>query len=402
MRTIAVVGALAVGLAGAVGPGDHVAAVARMQDWDSGKVVERRYVDGVAIRATEGTVALLTPAPVDDCQRLAVVMKNSIHVDSFASEEQPVLAIVRSDEYPEGSVQLIEPYSTTYLAETVPGLEDAGDRMVAKGQTDPGSLSSDSDEPSLEYDVDLGFVSRDDYDPLVADSGAEAAWLRKLAAVPEADREAVVEASFLLDEDDYDSTSSRYTWAEILGDWEGVSVIAAASGPECATLVLRAPAFAGGARRAIVKAVGAGDARKVVAVETEDEYPEDGGYVVGRVEHPAFGAFPILYARAMASDSGPVVLFSDRPLGEAPWEELVARQRVLRTVVTQTYGDSFNFGSYEVAGPGAEPATLEAATLTNAYLDADNISALIKQGEAGGARVVINFQLPLSGVPVGP
>jgi len=400
MRTIVVAGALAAGLAGGAGPGDRVAAVAWTQDWDTGNAVERRYVDGVAIRAAEGTVALLTPAPVDECLRLAVVAKNSIYVDAFASAEQPALAIVRSDEYPEGSVQLIEPGATTYLAETVPTLQDGADRLVAKGRADSGGGGHDG--PDLEYDVDLAFVSMDAYDPLAADSGAEAAWLRKLAAVPDGEREAAVDASFLLDEEDYDSTSSRYSWAEILGSWENVSVIAAASGPACATLVLRAPAFAGGARRATVKVVGAGDERKVVAVETAEEYAEDGGYVVGRVEHPAFGAFPILYARAAVADSGPVVLFSDRPLGEAAWEELVTRQRVLRAVVTLTYGDSFSFGSYELAGPGAEPVRLDVANLTNAYLDAEAISALIEQGDAGGARLAINFQLPLSGVPVGP
>jgi len=400
MRTIVVAGALAAGLAGGAAPGDRVAAVAWTQDWDTGNAVERRYVDGVAIRAAEGTVALLTPAPVDECLRLAVVAKNSIYVDAFASAEQPALAIVRSDEYPEGSVQLIEPGATTYLAETVPTLQDGADRLVAKGRADSGGGGHDG--PDLEYDVDLAFVSMDAYDPLAADSGAEAAWLRKLAAVPDGEREAAVDASFLLDEEDYDSTSSRYSWAEILGSWENVSVIAAASGPACATLVLRAPAFAGGARRATVKVVGAGDERKVVAVETAEEYAEDGGYVVGRVEHPAFGAFPILYARAAVADSGPVVLFSDRPLGEAAWEELVTRQRVLRAVVTLTYGDSFSFGSYELAGPGAEPVRLDVANLTNAYLDAEAISALIEQGDAGGARLAINFQLPLSGVPVGP
>jgi len=401
MRTIAVGVALA-GLAGVVGPGDRVAAVARTQDGDTGDVVERRYVDGVAIRAAEGTVALLSMAPLDECERLIVVVKNTIHVDFLATEERPVLAIVRSDEYPDGSVQLIEPYSTTYLGETVPTLQDGGDRLVAKGQTDPGGLGPGHDEPGLEYDVDLPFVSIDAYDPLAADTGVEAAWLRKLAALPDDEREAAVEGSFLLNEEDYESTSARYMWADILGDWEGASVIAAASGPDCSTLVLRAPAFSSGARRAIVKTVGAGDARKVVAVETADEYPADGSYVVGRVEHPAIGAFPILYARASASDTGPVVLFSDRPLGEAAWEELVTQQRVLRAVVTMTFGDGFNFGTYEIAGPGSEAVALEASSLTNAYLDADTISAIIKQGEPGEARLAISFQLPLSGTPVGP
>jgi hypothetical protein len=86
----------------------------------------------------------------------------------------------------------------------------------------------------------------------------------------------------------------------------------------------------------------------------------------------------------------------------ATWEELVTRQRVLRAVVTMTYGDSFSFSSYEIAGPGSEPATLEAASIINAYLDADVIAALIEQGEAGEARIAINFQLPLSGVAIGP
>jgi hypothetical protein len=288
-----------------------VAAVARTQDWETGKVVERRYVDGVAIRADEGTVALLSQAPVDECLRLAVVAKKSVHVDAFSSDEQPVLAIVRNDEYPDGSVQLVEPSATTFLAETVPALQDGGDRLVAKGQTDSGSLGSGQEAPSLEYDVDLPFVSMDAYDPVAADSGAEAAWLRELAAVPDDQREAVVDGSFLTNDDDWNSTTSRYGWAEILGSWEDVSVIAAASGPDCATLVLRA-------------------------------------------------------------------------------------------VVTMTYGDSFDFGSYEIAGPGSEPATLGTASIINAYLDADTISALIKQGEAGEARIAINFQLPLSGVAVGP
>lgn len=402
MRTIAVAGMLAVALAGDAGPVDRVAAVARSQDWKTDKLIERHYVDGVAVRAAEGTVALLSPAPVDECLRLAVVAKNSVHVDAFASAEQPLLSIVRNDEYPDGSVQLIEPGTTTFLAEAVPSLQAGGDRLVAKGRTDPGSLGSGHDEPSLEYDVDVAFVSMDAYDPLAADSGAEAAWLRKLAAVPDDEREAAIGASFLLNEDDWSSASSRYVWADILGSWEGVSVIAAASGPDCATLVLRAAGFGGGARRAIVRAVGAGDERRVFAVETVDEHHEDGSYVVGRVEHPALGAFPILYARAAVADSGPVIVFSDRPLGKASWEELVTRQRVLRAVVTMTFGDSFNFSSYEIAGPGSEPVKLEAATITNAYLDEDTISALIEQGEAGQARVAINFQLPLSGVAVGP
>lgn len=379
-------------------PVSRAEAVVRTPDYDSTdmKLIERRYVDGVALRTGDGPAALLTATPIDACTRLAVLARGSADFSTFATAETPALVIVRNEEYPQGSAQLIEPGSSLYLAEAIPTLQTDGDRLVAKGQE--AGHQPFADKPSLEYDVDLPYASMAEFDPLAADAGPEAAWLRGLAQQADADgdAEALVTATFFEDESDWNSYSSRATWFDVLSNWDNFSVIAAAGGPDCATLVVQAPGFAGGSSKAVVRARGAGDQRKVFAAESSEDYGSEGNYVVGRVEHPTLGAFPIMDARAeTVPDTGIVVIFSDRPIGGATWEQLVQKQRAVRAVAGVSYGTSFSLSNLEFAGPGVAAETVGAESVTNAHLDETTIAGLIKQGEPGEPSIVANFQLPL-------
>jgi hypothetical protein len=376
--------------------GSTAMAVVRTPDYDSGelKQIERRFVDGVALRTDDGPVALLTADPIDACTRLAVLARGSTDLRAFAITGAPVLMVVRNEEYTQGSVQLIEPHSSLYLAEAVPKLQADGDRLVAKGQ-EPG-YEPFADKPSLEYDIDLAYASMAEFDPLAADAGPEAQWLRGLVQQAGADTEATVTATFFEDENDWYSYSSRATWFDVLSSWNDLNVIAAASGPDCVTLVVQSPGFAGGSRKAIVRARGAGDQRKVFAAESSDDYGSEVKYVVGRVEHQALGAFPILDARAEGvADTGTVVIFSDGPIGEATWEQLVQKQRAVRAVTTDGFSNIYMLRTLEFAGPGVAAETVAARNIANAYIDETKIAGLIKQGEAGEPRIVVNYRLPL-------
>lgn len=378
-------------------PVSRAEAVVRQPDYDSSemKLVERRYVDGIALQTSEGPAALLTTTAMDACTRLAVLARGSADFGVFAGDGTPALVVVRNEEYPQGSVQLVEPGVTTFLATAIPTLQADGDRLVAKGQE--AGNEPFSDKPSLEYDVDLAYASMAGHDPLAADAGPEAAWLRGLARQADADVEATVAATFIEDEDDWNNYGSRSTWFDLLSSWEDFSVVAAASEADCATLVVQAPGFAGGARRAIVRARGAGEQRKVFAAESSEDYGSEGNYFVGRVEHPTLGDFPILDARADATpDGGALVVFSDKPIGDAPWEQLVQSQRAVRAVAHSRYETIYMLGGLEFGGPGMAAQAVEAGTITNAYIDDSAIAGLINQGNPGEPRIVVNFHLPLA------
>jgi len=373
----------------------HAEAVARTVDYSSDtlETVERRYTDGVALRVGDERVAVLSLAPLDACTRLAVLARGDSGFGAFASEASPVLVLVRNTEYPQGSVQLVQPGVSVTLANEIVGLETGSQRFVARGEQagyDP------SEPPLVTYDVDLPYAGMDAFDPVAADASPEAAWLRAKAAEADADAEGAVAGSFLENEDDWNSYGSRMAWHDVLVNWDDFSVAAVASGPDCATLLVRAPGFAGGARVALLRASGAGDARKVFFAESRDEHDDGGRFVVGRVEHPAMGSFPIVDARAEWSDgSGPVAIFSERPIGTASWEELVKTQRAVRAVASSPVGDGYMLRSLEFAGPGVDVQSVAADTISNAYRDEASMAGLIRQGEAGQPRLVANFRLPL-------
>ncbi len=381
-------------------PASRAEAVVRTPDYDGDglKMVERRYVDGLALRTADAQAVLFSAAPMDACTRLAVLVRGSVDFRPFGSAQAPALAAIRNEEYPQGSMQFFESGSTTYLSQSLGSLQTVGDRFVAKGQeTYYGTTES---EPSLSYDIDLPFASMAEVDASAADAGPEAAWLRDLVQQADADPEAVVTATFFDNEDDWNRYSARATWFDVLANWDDFSVIAAASGPDCATLVVQAPGFSGGWRKAVIRARGAADQRKVFAAESSDEQGGEGSYVVGRVEHPTLGAFPIVHGRAEnVPDVGSVIIFSDRPIGDASWEQLVQKQRAVRGVASVSFGNSYMLGSIEFAGPGVAAETVPAGMMSNAYIDETTISGLIRQGEAGQPRVIANFQLALGAAP---
>lgn len=376
-------------------------AVVRTPDFESGemKLIERRYVDGVAFRIPEGAAVLLSPTPMDACTRLAVLARDSADFSAFATADAPALAVVRNAEYPQGSVHYLEQGSTTFLSQAIPSLHFEGERFVAKGQET--HYGTDAGKPSLEFDVDLPYASIKDFDALAADAGPEAAWLRGLAKQAVVDgAEAVVAATFLENEEDWTSYSARSTWFDVLANWTDLNVIAAGGDADCATLVVQAPGFSGGWRKAILRARGPADQRKVYAAESSDDYAGEGTYFVGRVEHPTLGAFPIMDARAEnLPDLGTVLIFSDKPIGEQTWEQLVQAQRVVRATTSASFGTNYMLGSLEFAGPGVAAETVPAETISNAYVDETSISGLIKQGGEGAPRIVANYRLALKPLP---
>ncbi len=376
-------------------------AVVRTPDYESGemKLIERRYVDGVAFRIPDGAAVLFSANPMDACTRLAVLAREGSDFGAFASAEAPALAVVRNAEYPQGSVHYLEQGSTTYLSQAIPSLQFEGDRIVAKGQET--HYGTDAGKPSLEFDVDLPYASIKDFDTLTADAGPEAAWLRGLAKQAVADgAEAVVAATFLENESDWTSYSARSTWFDVLANWNDFSVIAAAGDADCATLVVQAPGFSGGWRKAVIRARGPADQRKVFAAESSDSQGDEGSYFVGRVEHPTLGAFPIMDARAdNVPDVGTVLIFSDKPIGDQAWEQLVQAQRAVRATAGASFGTNYMLGSLEFAGPGVAAETVPAETISNAYIDETSISGLIKQGGEGAPRLVANYRLALKPLP---
>ena len=122
------------------------------------------------------------------------------------------------------------------------------------------------------------------------------------------------------------SYSAKGSWFDILANWSDLNVVALATDKDCATLVLRAPGFAGGYREAIVETRMIGGVRKVTAAQTESMDSVEGSYVIGRIEHAGLGGFPVVHARAAREEGvGLVVYFSDKPIAAEPFETLVTR-----------------------------------------------------------------------------
>ncbi|MGQ0800668.1 MAG: hypothetical protein ACT4NL_11225 [Pseudomarimonas sp.] len=393
----------AAGAAAPAKPASGVEAMVRSQDYDDTgpKLTERRYVDGMALKTPDGPAALLTTTPLDACTRLAVLARGNADLGSFATSEVPALVIVRNEEYPQGSVQLVAPGVTTYLSQPMASLQTDGDRLVAKGEEAGSEFTLN--KPSLEYAVDLAYASMADYDAVAADSGPEAAWLRGLVKQAEPDAEATVTATFFEDENDYTSYSSRSTWFDVLSNWENFNVIAAASGPECATLVLQTPGFSGGSQKVLLRVRGAGDQRKVHAAESSEDHGSEGNYLVGRVEHPTLGAFPIIDARAENIEGiGTVITFSDKKIGDLTWEELVKQQRAARAVAGTSFGSSYMLSSLEFGGPGMSVESVPAEQISNAFLDETTIGGIINQSAPGPPSIVANFMMPLKAAATTP
>jgi hypothetical protein len=385
------------------GPHAHAVTKQFSVDMDGLKVEEKTYVDGVALRTKDAAGALLTEVPLSACTKLAIVARGDLEFDSGTLGEKPALKLVRDEEHPKGAILLIEPYSTTTLEGDFPALVTDGGTLSASGDIgDAGWGSIDATKygkekaPHVRLDVKLPYATLDGADPIAADASAEAKWLRETQAKAGADTQAAAEASMQAREDDY-STSSA--WFDILGNWSDLSVIALASDKGCATMVLRAPGFAGGYREAVIQTRLEGDARKVTSAKTESFDSVEGDYVVGRIEYAKLGAFPVVHARAAREEGvGLVVYFSDKPIAAEPFESLVAKQRMLRAVSSFESGSNYSFSHYDLGGPGVPVEQIDAGNSTsNPYVDEKDIAGLIKLENADGPRIAVNFHLGLKG-----
>ncbi len=377
-------------------------AVVRTPDYESSemRLIERQYVDGVAYRLDDGAAVLLSATPMDACTRLAVLLRGSTDFSAFTSAAAPALAVVRNAEYPQGNVLFVEQGSTTYLSQSIPSLQTEGERFIAKGKE---MLYGTEGKPSLEFDIDLPYSSTGGFAAVAADGGPEAAWLRGLAKQAAGDAEAVVAATFQENEEDWNSYAGRSTWFDVLSNWGQFSVVAAASEADCATLVVRTPGFSGGWQQALIRARGPADQRKVYAAESSDDHGGDDSYFVGRVEHPTLGTFPIVDARARAvADVGTEIIFSDKPIGDAGWEQLVTKQRAVRALASVSFGDSYMLSTIEFAGPGTAVDSVPAGSISNAHIDNTSIAGLIRQGGDDGRQVVANFRLALPTATASP
>lgn len=386
--------------------GPHAKAVTKRFSVDMDKLVveEKTYVDGVAMRFKDSAAVALTEAPISACAKLAVIAESREELQTAALGDKPVLMLVRNEEHPQGAILLVEPYSTTTLEDAYPALVTTGDAVVASGDVgDAGWGSIDATKyggakaPHVRLDVNLPYSARNDAGAVAADASVEAKWLRELQAKTGNDPQAVVDATTHIDTEDSRSSMTSSRWFDVLGNWSDVSVVALATDKGCATMVLRAPGFAGGYREAIIQTQMVGDARKVISAQTEDTNSVEGNYFVGRIEHPGLGAFPVMDARAFSEPGvGLVVYFSDKPMAAEPFETLITRQRMLRAVSTFQSGSQYTFSHYDFAGPGVPVEQIDAGnSTTNASVDEKEISGLIKIGEGQGPHIAVNFNLAL-------
>jgi len=368
---------------------------------------ESTYVDGFALRLKDGGAgAVLTEAPLSACARLAISARGNLEFNATTYGDKPTLLLIRNDEHPNGAILKLEPYVTTTLEDALPALVTDGDNLMAKGDVgdagwgsiDPTKYGSEK-APHVRLNVKLPYASLAKVDALAADASAEAAWLRDLQKKAAADTQAVVDGSIQVNEEDSSSYSTTSSWFEILGNWGDVNVVALATDTNCATMVLRTPGFAGGYREAIVETRLIDNVRKVIAAQTESMDSVEGSYVIGRIEHAALGAFPLLHARAAREEGvGLVVYFSDKPFGAEPFETLVARQRMLRAVSGMEYSGQYSFSHYDLGGPGVPVEQVDAGnSTTNPSVDEKEIAGLIKLGDAGveSPHIAVNYRLPL-------
>lgn len=386
--------------------GPHAMAVTKHFSVEMDKLIveEKSYVDGVAMRFKDAAAVALTEAPISACAKLAVVANSRTELQTTALGDKPVLMLVRNEEHPQGAILLVEPFSTTTLEDAFPALVTAGDALIAKADVgDAGWGSIDATKyggakaPHVRLDVNLPYSVRSDADAVAADASAEAKWLRELQAKAANDTQAVVDASIQVDAEDYRSSMSGSRWFDVLANWSDFSVISLATDKGCATMVLRAPGFAGGYREAIIQTQMVGQERKVISAQTEDMDSVEGDYFVGRIEHPKLGAFPVIDARAFSQEGiGLVVYFSDKPITDEPFEAQVTRQRMLRAVSSFQSGGQYSFSSYDFGGPGVPLEQIAANNSTsNAFFDEKEIRGLIKFGEGEGPHIAVNFSLAL-------
>lgn len=389
--------------------GAHAHAETRQFSVEMGKLIvdEKNYVDGLAMRLKDGGAgAVLTEAPLSACAKLAVATRGNLEFNAASFGDKPTLVLIRNEEHPEGAILQLEPFSTTTLEDKFPGLVTEGDSLVAKADVgDAGWGSIDATKygaknaPHVRVDVELPYASVASADAVAADASAEAAWLRDLQAKAQADTQTVVDGSVKVNEEDYASYSAKGSWFDILANWSDLNVVALATDKDCATLVLRAPGFAGGYRQAIVETRMIDGTRKVVAAQTESMDSVEGSYFIGRIEHARLGAFPVVDARAAREEGvGLVVLFSDKPMAAEPFETLVTRQRVLRAVSSGEYSGQYSFSHYDLGGPGVTVEQIGAGNSTsNPSVDEKEIAGLIKLDgdEAGNPHIAVNFRLPL-------
>jgi hypothetical protein len=279
-----------------------------------------------------------------------------------------------------------------------------GPALIAKGDVgDAGWGSIDASKyggenaPRARMDVDLPYASLAEADPVAADASAEAVWLRDLQSKAKSGTEAVVDASLVVNEEDYESYSAKSSWFDILGNWSDLSVVALGTGKDCATLVLREPGFSGGYREAIVATRMIDGVRKVTSAQTQSIDSVEGSYVIGRIEHAGLGGFPVMHARAAREEGvGLVVYFSDKPFTTESFDTLVARQRMLRAVASAEYSGQYSFSYYDIGGPGVAVEQVAAGnSTTNPSIDDKEVAGLIKLSEGGGPRISVNFRLPL-------
>ncbi|MEO7936323.1 MAG: hypothetical protein ABIR27_08690 [Dokdonella sp.] len=389
--------------------GPHAHAVTKQFSIEGNKLVvaETTYVDGMAMRFKDGATVALTEAPISACAKLAVMANSRSEFETAALGAKPVLMLVRNEEYPQGAILLVEPGSTTTLEATFPALVTKGDALIASGDIgDAGWGSIDATKyggeksPHVRLDVNLPYSARSDAGAVAADASAEAKWLRELQAKAGNDTQAVVDASFLIDPEDYRSGMSSSRWFDVLANWSDFSVVSLATDKGCATMVLRAPGFSGGYREAVIQTQLIGDVRKVISAQTEDFDNIEGDYFVGRIEHPKLGAFPVIDARAFSQPGvGLVVYFSDKLIGDETFESLVTKQRMLRAVSSFQSGSQYSFSHYDFGGPGLPVEQLDAGnSTTNAFVDEKEIRGLIKIGEGAGPHIAVNFSLALKAV----
>ena len=386
--------------------GPHAHAVTRQFSIEGSKLVvaESTYVDGIAMRFKDGAAVALTETPISACAKLAVMASSRTEFDTAALGAKPALMLVRNEEHPQGAILLSEPGSTTTLEATFPALVTKGDALIASGDVgDAGWGSIDATKygaeksPHVRLDVNLPYSTRSDAGAVAADASAEAKWLHDLQAKAGNDTQAVVDASFLVDPEDYRSGLSSSRWFDVLANWNDFSVVSLATDKGCATMVLRAPGFSGGYREAVIQTQLIGDVRKVTSAQTEDFDTIEGDYFVGRIEHPKLGAFPVIDARAFSQPGvGLVVYFSDKPIADETFESLVTRQRMLRAVSSFQSGGQYTFSHYDFGGPGLPIEQIDAGNSTsNAFVDEKEIRGLIKIGEGTGPHIAVNFDLAL-------
>lgn len=394
------------GMAKERGPakGDHANAVTKHFSIEMGKLIveEDTFVDGVALRLADGSVgAILTQAPLDACRKLAIALRGDFEVAPASHGDKPVLQVVRDSEHPEGAILLKEPYMTTTLEDKVAALMAGPDRFVVKADVgDAGWGSIDATKyggknaPRAHLDIDLPYLGAGSGDPVAADASAEATWLRDLQMKAEAGSSAAASDSLQVGENDYFTES---TWNNVLNNWEGLSVIALATDKDCATLLVRAPGFAGGYSDATIQTRTINGTRKVVSAKDQDNQSIEGSYVAGRVDRSGMDGFPLLHARAAREDGvGLVVEFSDKPLANEPFESLVKHQHVLRAVAPSEYSGQYSFAMYELGGPGAEVTKFPAGNSTsNPSIDDKEVAGLIKLEDEDSPMVRVNFTVPL-------